>query len=285
MDIGVGLPSTVPGAAGKELVEFAGRAEELGFSTLAVLDRLVYDSYDSLVALAAAAAATERITLASTILLAAYRPSGAVLAKQLASIDRISGGRLVLGVAAGGREDDFAASGVAYRRRGARLDALLEELGQVWSGGGAVPGIGPKPERGRIPIWIGGHSEAALARAAKHGIGWISPGGSASAYSELVERANTAFAAAGRTEKPRMAAMTYVGLGEENSARGAQYLRDYYSYIGPKAEFLAKGLLSDEARLRDTIDSYAAAGCDELILFPTTADPGQLDQLAKVAFG
>ncbi|OXM55181.1 LLM class flavin-dependent oxidoreductase [Amycolatopsis alba] len=284
MDIGVGLPSTVPGAVGTELIGFAQRAEELGFSTLAVLDRLVYDSYDSLVALAAAAAVTERITLASTILLAAYRPSVAELAKQLASIDRLSGGRLVLGVAAGGREDDFTATGVPYRRRGALLDGLLDDLVQVWSGGGQVPGIGPKPSGGRIPIWIGGHSEAALARAAKHGIGWISPGGSAAAYPDLVERATTAFAAAGRDDKPKMAAMTYVGLGEDNATRGAQYLRDYYSYIGPKAEFLAKSLISDEGRLRETIDNYAAAGCDELLLFPTTADPGQLDQLAKVAF-
>lgn len=284
MDVGIGLPTTVPGAHGRQLVEFARRAESTGFSTLAVIDRLVYDSYDSVVALAAAAAVTERIKLATTILLAPYRPSVAELAKQLASLDRLSGGRLVVGVAAGGRPDDFEATGAPFHRRGKVLDEMLDQLGEIWAGQGAVPGIGPRPTAGTIPLWIGGHSPAALQRAAKHGIGWISPGGAASAYPELVNKAKETFAAAGRTEAPRMAAMTYVGLGDERRERGAQYLLDYYSYIGPKAQFLAKALISDEARLRETIDGYSAAGCDELLLFPTTTDPEQLELIAKVAF-
>ncbi|WP_237774404.1 LLM class flavin-dependent oxidoreductase [Actinosynnema sp. ALI-1.44] len=283
MDIGVGLPTTVPGADGRQLVEFARRAEHNGFHTLAVIDRLVYDSYDSIVALAAAAAATERITLATTILLAGYRPSVAELGKQLASVDRLSGGRLVVGVAAGGREDDFQATGVPYHTRGRRLDQLLTELQRVWAGQGEVPGIGPRPVNGQIPVWVGGHSPAALSRAARHGIGWISPGGSAAAYPELVAKAKAVFAEEGRTDVPRMAAMTYVALGDDRGQRAAQYLLDYYSYLGPKAQFLAGAVIADEARLRGTIDGYAAAGCDELLLFPCTADVGQLDLIAKVA--
>src|SRR5690242_11599170 len=105
MDIGVALPSAVPGAEGRQLVEFARRAESLGFSSLNVVDRVVYDNYDSIVALSAAAAVTERITLATTILLAAARPSPVELAKQLASLDRLSNGRLVIGISSGARED------------------------------------------------------------------------------------------------------------------------------------------------------------------------------------
>lgn len=100
MHIGIGLPTTVPGIDGRTIVDFSRAAEELGFSTLAVLDRLVYDSYDGLMTLTAAAAVTERINLATTILLAAYRPSPVLLAKQLATLDQLSHGRLVLGAAA-----------------------------------------------------------------------------------------------------------------------------------------------------------------------------------------
>ncbi|HZN19469.1 MAG TPA: LLM class flavin-dependent oxidoreductase [Micromonosporaceae bacterium] len=283
MDVGIGLPTTVPGTDGRTLVEFARRAEELGFSTLAVIDRLVYDSYDSVVALAAAAAATERIRLATTILLAAYRPSPVVLAKQLASVDRLSGGRLIVGLAAGGREDDFAATGVEYGKRGRRLDALLEEMKQVWAGGGEVPGVGPAPTNGTIPIWIGGHSEAALRRAAKHAVGWIAPGGSVMGYPDLVKKAREAWAEHGRTDSPRMAAMAYVAPGEERKQAGGDYLRHYYSYVGPKAEFLAANVIADEDRLRETVQGYASVGCDELVIFPCTSDVDQLALIAKVA--
>jgi alkanesulfonate monooxygenase SsuD/methylene tetrahydromethanopterin reductase-like flavin-dependent oxidoreductase (luciferase family) len=283
MDIGVGLPNTVPGADGRQLAEFAARADELGFSTLAVLDRLVYDSYDATVALAAAAAVTSRITLAPTILLAGYWPSAALLAKQLASVDRLSGGRLVVGVAAGGREDDFLATGVDFHTRGKWLDQLLDELKEVWAGRGPVPGIGPKPTNGEaVPIWAGGNGPAFVRRAAKHGVGWVSGGGPVSRYPQQADLVRAAFAEAGRTETPKMGALTYVALGEERKAAGGRYLLDYYSYMGEKAQFLANGVLSDETRLRETIDAYAAAGCDELLLFPCTADVEQLDELAKV---
>ncbi|GDY31039.1 LLM class flavin-dependent oxidoreductase [Gandjariella thermophila] len=284
MDIGVGLPNTVPGADGRQLVEFAARADGLGFSTLAVLDRMVYDSYDATVTLAAAAAVTTRITLAPTILLAAYWPSAALLAKQLASVDRIAGGRLVVGVAAGGREDDFQATGVDYHTRGRWLDELLDEMKRVWSGGGAVPGIGPKPTSGTVPLWIGGNSPAALPRAARHGIGWVSGGGPVARYPEQAEKVRAAWAQAGRTDTPKLGALTYVALGDDRKRQGGEYLLDYYSYLGEKARFLASGVIADEGRLRETIDGYAAAGCDELLLFPCTADVDQLELLAKVCF-
>ena len=281
MKIGIGLPTTVPGADGPQLVEFARRADRLGFSTLAVLDRFVYDSYDGIVALAAAAAATDRIQLATTVLLAAYRPSAAELAKQLASVDRISGGRLVVGVAAGGRPDDFEATGVDYHTRGRRLDVMLDELRMIWAGRSGA--AGPAPTRGQIPIWVGGHSPAALRRAAKHGAAWISPGGSAMAYSDLVAKAQAVFTEQGRADKPYMVSMANVGLGEDQRAASAQYLRGYYSYIGQKAEFLAKSVIGDEDRLKETIDGFRKSGCDELLLFPGTADPEHLELIAKVA--
>ncbi|KNB49929.1 LLM class flavin-dependent oxidoreductase [Streptomyces caatingaensis] len=282
MDVGVGLPNTVPGADGRELVAFAARAEALGFSTLAVLDRLVHDGYDAVTTLAAAAAVTERVTLAPTILLAGCWPSPALLAKQLASVDRLSGGRLVVGVAAGAREDDFRATGADYRRRGRWLDEVVEEMRRVWSGRGRVPGIGPRPADGTIPLWVGGNSPAAPRRSARYGIGWISGGGPVARYAGQADQVRAAWAEAGRSGSPRLGALTYVALGAGRKRRGGDYLLDYYAYMGPKARALADGVISDEARLRETLDAYAAAGCDELLLFPCTADVEQLDRLAEV---
>src|SRR5882757_6879683 len=109
MDVGIGLPATIPGVEGDQVVEWARRAEARGFSSLGTLDRLVYGNYEPLIALAAAAAVTERIRLTTAILIAPMRANAAMLAKQAASVDALSGGRLVLGIAVGGREDDYEA--------------------------------------------------------------------------------------------------------------------------------------------------------------------------------
>ena len=122
MDIGIGLPTTIPGTEGRTLVDWARHAEEAGFSTLGTIGRLVYPNYEELIALSAAAAVTSRIRLTTSVLLAPLYTNFALLAKQAASLDRLSGGRLVLGMGLGGRDDDFAASGVSTQGRGRRLD-------------------------------------------------------------------------------------------------------------------------------------------------------------------
>src|SRR3954471_6380919 len=134
MDIGIGLPATIPGVQREQILEWARRAEARGFSSLGTIDRVVYGNYEPLIALSAAAAVTERIRLATTILIAPLRPNAALFAKQAASLDALSDGRLVLGVAVGGREDDFAASDVDFHSRGREFEAMLETWQRVWDG-------------------------------------------------------------------------------------------------------------------------------------------------------
>src|SRR5919107_2171958 len=114
MDIGIGLPNAVRGVDRRGIVDWARRAEEAGFSSLGTIDRLAYPNFESLIALAAAAAVTERVRLVTDILLAPTRPAR-LLAKQAATIDQLSGGRLTLGLAVGGRADDFEAVGVDFQ--------------------------------------------------------------------------------------------------------------------------------------------------------------------------
>src|SRR3954469_11884920 len=167
MDVGIGLPTTIRGAERGQVLEWARRAEARGFTSLGTLDRVVHNSCEPLIALAAAAAVTERIRLATTILIAPFRANGALLAKQAASVDRLSNGRLVLGVAVGGREDDYTASGVDFHTRGRRFAAMLEQWRAIWGGEsfGTAGAIGPRPPRGRPGVVIGGRAGPPLARA------------------------------------------------------------------------------------------------------------------------
>src|SRR3954449_10215790 len=111
MDVAIGLPATIPGVERDELLEWARRAEARGFSSLGTLDRIVYGNYEPLMALSAAAAVTERIRLATTVMLGPLRGNATLVAKQILSLDALAGGgRAVLGIAIGGREDDYEAS-------------------------------------------------------------------------------------------------------------------------------------------------------------------------------
>src|SRR5947208_10776033 len=144
METGIGLPNAIRGVQGPALIDFARQAEDRGFSSLGTIDRVVYANYEPLIALAAAGAVTERIRLATTILLAPNRANGALIAKQAASVDALSDGRLVLGVAVGGREDDYEVSGVDFHTRGRRFEQMLQEWGPIWDG---ERGVGPQPPR------------------------------------------------------------------------------------------------------------------------------------------
>jgi alkanesulfonate monooxygenase SsuD/methylene tetrahydromethanopterin reductase-like flavin-dependent oxidoreductase (luciferase family) len=103
MDVAIGLPNAVAGTTGEQLVEWARRADARGFSSLGTIDRVVYDSYEPLVALAAAAGVTERIGLCSSVVLGPLRVSPVVVAKQALSLQALSAGRFTLGIGLGGR--------------------------------------------------------------------------------------------------------------------------------------------------------------------------------------
>src|SRR6266487_3825922 len=147
MEVGIGLPNTVPGTSGRELVDWARAAEDAGFSTAGTIDRIVYPNYEPLIALAAAAAVTERIRLATTVMLGPLRVNAALVAKQILSIDALAGGgRAVLGIALGQREDDYEVSGVSLSERGAWLDDALVRIRRIWNGEGEIESrIGPRP--------------------------------------------------------------------------------------------------------------------------------------------
>jgi alkanesulfonate monooxygenase SsuD/methylene tetrahydromethanopterin reductase-like flavin-dependent oxidoreductase (luciferase family) len=285
VDIGIGLPSTIPGLDRSRFLEWSRRADDAGFSTLGTIDRVVFGNYETIPTLAAAAAVTERIRLTTSILIGPFRGNGTLLAKQLATIDRLSAGRLVVGIAVGGREDDFTATGSDFEGRGVAQDALLAEMRAVWDGEarGMAGAVGPPPvQDGGPPLLIGGTGAAAIRRTVRYGAGWIAGGGGAAMFAGPAQKAREAWTAAGRDGSPRLVALGYYSLGPDAVAASRQYLLDYYGFLGETAEYIAAGTLTSPEQVRSEIDAYDAAGCDELILFPCSPDPVQVDLLAAV---
>ncbi|HZU13938.1 MAG TPA: LLM class flavin-dependent oxidoreductase [Chloroflexota bacterium] len=280
MEIGIGLPSTVPDTPGSELPIWAREAEEADFKSLGIIDRLVYPNPDPLITLAAAAAVTRHIRLTTSILVAPLRLT-ADLAKQAASIADISGGRLVLGLGVGAREDDYTAVERPFHRRGRLMDAQMQEMRRLWQGGeiNGVGPIGPTPPGGHIPLLVGGYSDAMVRRAVNWGDGYIFGSGGLTAGLPAFRKVAEAWRDAGRDGRPRFVGCTYFAIGEQAAQQTANALRSYY---GPRAEgLIANSPLTAEA-VRQTVADFAAAGVDEMILWPGSNDRHQITLLADL---
>ena len=243
----------------------------------------MYPNQEPLIALAAAAAVTERIRLATLILIAPSRANGAMVAKQAATLDALSGGRLVLGVAVGGREDDYAVAGVDFRRRGRIFDDMLALWTRIWDGEefGTAGAIGPQPPRGRPTLLLGGEVDATFTRAARYGDGWTAGNSLPEQLARGAERLRAAWEAAGRDGRPRTVTQPYFALGEHGKQAAASYLGDYYGHIREYADMVVERAATDAATVRRNIEDFAAAGCDEVVFFPCDADPDQVDRLAE----
>lgn len=281
MDIGIGLPVVAAGVKGPELVEWAKRAEEAGFSTLSTIGRLVYDSHEELVALAAAAGATTRIGLMTGVLIGGARQP-VLLAKQAATLAAISGGRFTLGLGAGARADDFHALGEQMTRRGARLEQLVATCRSVWAGEpppGAERPVGPRPIT--VPIVIGAIAEPAVRRAGRIADGVLAPTTAPALMAGIFSLAKEAAAEAGRPA-PRLHAARYVSF--DGHAETDAFLADYYGFGGDGfVQRVIGSVVRSPGELRDAIAHAREAGADDLCLSPATAGARQIDEIAQVA--
>ncbi|WP_448613607.1 LLM class flavin-dependent oxidoreductase [Modestobacter sp. URMC 112] len=285
MEIGIGIPNSVRGTSGTELLEWARRAEAAGFSSLASIGAVSYPSYEELTVFAAAGAVTERIRFLTNVLIAPAR-STAELAKQAMTVQELTGGRLTLGLGAGWRDIDFRLTGRDFAERGRLFDEQLAGLQRAWDGQPILEGTRPvAPETGHagVPLLIGGHSEAAIRRTVEFGIGWTAGGVPPEMAAPFVERVRTAWQEAGREGSPRFVALNYFSLGDTEEA-SRRYLLDYYEPMGREtAEMIAGSAHRSPEAIREAIAGFAEIGMDELVLDPTVSDPAQVDLLAEVA--
>jgi alkanesulfonate monooxygenase SsuD/methylene tetrahydromethanopterin reductase-like flavin-dependent oxidoreductase (luciferase family) len=282
MRIGIGLPTAVPGRAAAEIPQWAADAERLGFRSIGVIDRLVYDCVEPLVALAAAAAATSTVELFSTVLSVGWRNNDVLLAKQLAAIDQLSRGRLTPGLGLGGWTDDYVLSGVPSAGRGAAFDETLATLRRVWtgqvkgeqSGVPALPGGGPD-------VLIGGATPAAYARVARAGAGWVAPGFGHEVLVSGIAAVRAEWAGAGRAGRPKVLVERYFCLGRDAAAETETYLDRYWENARDYYDLMRASLITDDERLRSELTALTDAGCDDLVLLPCGSGRDQVSLLAE----
>lgn len=286
MKIAIGLPMWIKGITPEQLLEWARRAEAGPFSSLGTLDRVVYHNYEPLTMFAAVAAVTTRIRMTTTVLLATTRNAG-ILAKQAATVDAISGGRLTLGLGVGGREDDFKAAPEPFHGRGRRFEEALGLMKRVWAGqaaGDGVGPIGPAPgRRGGPEILIGGYTEAAVRRVGQFGDGFISGGRSdPEQVGRFYRLAEQSWKDAGRSGQPRLVGCVYYALGDEVQEEAVANQRVYYSFAGAGAERMAHNFLDSAAAVKQVKQSFADLGADETFFWPAVANFNQIDRLAEL---
>ena len=257
------------------------------FSSLAVLDRVVLPSHEPLLALAAAVGVTRRIRPAGRASSSRPTRETTLLARQAASLDALSGGRFSLGVGVGVRRDDYLATGQAFERRGRRLDEQLADPPPAVGGraaGRPVSARSASRRRGPVgpELLIGGYVPAVARRVAEHGDGFMAPGGGEPArMAALWAAIEAAWAAAGRTGRPRWVGSSYVALGPDADAQAADYIRSTYAFDPALAERRLAGIPTTPAAVRAVLRRQADMGVDEFVFRPCAADPSLLDRSGR----
>jgi alkanesulfonate monooxygenase SsuD/methylene tetrahydromethanopterin reductase-like flavin-dependent oxidoreductase (luciferase family) len=283
MKIGIGIPNQVRDVDAAVIPRWAARAERAGFATLGTVGRIAYPGVMDTVALAAAAGATSTIDLLSNIMLATVWP-GRLLAKELAGIDGVSGGRLTVGIGIGVRPDDFIVDGRGPKGLGRRIDADLELYRELWTGnpvgGGDNPGV-PAGTR-EVPMLFGGMAPASYTRMAKWGQGYIAGSLPAAMVAGHFDQARAAWKDAGRDGEPRLVGLAYFALGDPD--KGRANVHDYYDTPGAAqfADLVAANVAGSADTVRSTVAAFADLGISDLILNPGTDDPDDIERLADI---
>ena len=270
MNVGIGLPAAVPGTDMTLIGRWAAEAERAGFASVGVIDRLVYDNLDPLTALAAAAARTSRIELISTVINVCWRNNPLLLAKQLSSVTRLSGGRLTAGLGMGGWPADYEAGGVPLAGRGARFDAALAAMERSWQASGDRP-----------RIVLAATAPVSFPRAASDvSDGWVAPLFGMTLLQDGITAVQTAWTAAGREGRPRIVTGRYFSLGPGAEATADAALEHYYG--ADALEFARADTLTTDDEIHDELERLEQAGCDDVVLFPCSGDPRQIALLSAI---
>jgi probable F420-dependent oxidoreductase len=260
------------GADAQQIAAAARRAEETGYESIWVSDHLLVpesggrlpalEIMEPIATLAYVAALTSRIKIATSVIVVPYR-NAIHLAKELATLDRLSSGRVVAGVASGWLEAEFRALGVSFENRGAYTDEAIALMRATWSS--AVPEFhgkffnlsgmrfGPRPIAGTIPIWIGGISKRAVRRAVELGDGWHGTRMNPEQVAERIVWIRELAARRGRSlEGFAISHRVYVGFASKWTDTGG--------YV--------EGILAPPAELANYLNRFAAIGVDEILVSP-----------------
>ena len=291
MKIGMTLPVTEPGWTRDVALEWVRRIEDGPFHSLALGERNAFPTPDIIALMGACAALTQRVRLVATVAVVTMHDP-VLLAKQYATIDLLSDGRLVLGVGTGGREEDYLAIGADLSRK--RIGALEESVAimrRVWAGEKVVPGVlravEPLPvQPGGPPILASVLGPKGVASAARwaDGIAGMTMNASALEVRTAFDYAEHCWREAGRETAPVLNSATWFALGEDGAAREQlrTHLRRYFNWVPDARDAIADsaGFGGSGPALRDLLGEMEEAGVDEFQLIPTSIDPAEVDRVA-----
>ena len=284
----------------RALVDYAVRAEELGYESVWVWDHILlgvdpcFPIIDSLSLLAGIATRTDRIRLGTGILVLPLR-NPVTLAKQLLSIDNLSGGRLTLGMAAGWYKREFDAVGVDFHKRGKIMDTNLDVLNALMTEDWVTGTYGihelknarmfPKStQQPRVPLLIGGYVDKVLKRAATRGDGWLTyfykPEDFAADWAKV-----TAFAEeAGRDPETLISTNQLpicVGPREKIEGPMNEWLQKEWDYSATSKSCPESAIMGSAEECAEQLQAHIDTGIDRIIFVPYKYEAEQVDAIAK----
>jgi len=264
-----------------EQFELVQRLEVVGYDSVWTGDHMSFHNpiHESITLLATYAPITKRIKLGVGVYLLALR-SPAVAAKQAATLDVLSGGRLIFGVGVGGENPkEFELCGIPHKERGARVNEAIDAVRTLWRDTPASfhgrftrfdgVSIDPKPVQQPPPIWIGGRSDAALARAGRQGDGWMSYVVQADRYAQSLDKIRAAAATAGRSmEKFTAAHLVFITVGRDYEAAKRAWVSVLSTRYAQDFEPLAKryGVIGTPEQCAEQLERFRAAGCNYFVM-------------------
>ena len=288
------LPVTEPGWSRDVLLQWVERIERGPFASIAFGERIAFPTPDLIALLGACAALTERVRLVTTVSVATLHDP-VLLAKQLATVDMISDGRLTAGFGIGGREEDYRAVGADLRhRRNAVLAERVATMRRVWAGEIVVDGllrpVEPFPvQSGGPKLLAGAQGQKAMRSAAEwaDGVTGMAMTAAPEEAAAVLDMARGAWKAAGRAEPPIVNVASWFALGEPDAARAQvqEHLRRYFNWFSAEeAEQMAAtcGFAGTPTQLEAFLQALADLGTDEFVFIPTSIDPREVDRVGEV---
>ncbi|MDG1401121.1 MAG: LLM class flavin-dependent oxidoreductase [Candidatus Binatia bacterium] len=269
-------------------LDWCRMADEGPFASLGCGERIVSHTQDMSIVLAAACALTERVRIVPSLYILPMH-SAVRVAKELATMDVLSDGRVTATVGVGGREHDYKAVGASFKKRLQRLDAGVAEMKRTWDGVPPFEGtdpVGPPPvQKGGIPIWSGAMNPKSIARSSKwaDGLYGFTMNGDAGPAKQQFDLATAAWEAEGRA-RPYLATGFWCCLADDAENRLKQYVVDYLKIIDENiANLIADTMVtSNEDAVRKCLDDIEALGADECFLNTATRDLVEIEKIANI---
>ena len=289
MKISLCMPYMERGYDRATTLDWCRLADEGPFASISCGERITSYSQDMRILLGAAAALTSRVRIVPSLyVLPMHSPVRA--AKELATMDVLSGGRVTVTVGVGGREHDYKAVGASLKGRLQRLDDGVAEMRRIWAGEppfeGADP-VGPTPvQKGGPPIWAGAMNPKAMKRASvwADGVYGFSMDGGIDTVREQSQRARDAWSESGRSAKPYIATGFWYSMAENSDAKLKSYVYDYLKIIDDgMARAIAETMKCHNAEaIGEALDAIEAEGCDECFLVPATLETVEVEKAAQL---